>query len=118
MAAIAAVFQRHTHVETQRRLKAAVEAELQRRSPGASVGASRVRVLAVRSGLVRLEIATRHGKRGERLEACPVCGGKASKVRNRTLRGGSVLVGLRCKACGYRSGAEPKVPARYVFHKR
>jgi ssDNA-binding Zn-finger/Zn-ribbon topoisomerase 1 len=52
------------------------------------------------------------------VEECPVCRGKLRRLRNRTLRGGTVLVGLRCPECGYNSGRELEVPTKYVFHRR
>lgn len=118
VAAIASVFARHDRVETQRRLRALVAHELARRRGAASVGGERVRLLAIRSGLVRLETRTKTSDGIEGLEACPVCKGKLRRVRNRTLTGGRVLVGLRCPACGYRTGRDLEVPTKYVFHRR
>lgn len=118
VAAIAAVFARFDKVETQRKLRELVEAELRRRRPGARVAGPRVRVLAVRSGIVRLEMRYREGDGLEGVEACPVCGAKVRRVKNRTLTGGQVLVGLKCAACGYKTGRELEIPAKYVFHRR
>jgi hypothetical protein len=118
VAAIASVFARFEKVETQRKLRELVEQELRRRKPGARVAGPRIRVLAVRSGLVRLEMRYREGDGLEGLEACPVCQGKVKRVKNRTLSGGQVLVGLRCPQCGYKTGRELETPARYVFHRR
>lgn len=119
VAAIAAVFQKHEKVETQRRLREAVQKELQRLRPGAKVGGPRVRLLAARSGIVRVE--TSRAKVGDGIKGvhdCPVCQHKLRKVRNRTLAGGQVLIGLRCPRCGYKSGQRIAVPTRYVFHRR
>jgi hypothetical protein len=117
VAAIAAVFGRHERVETQHKLRALVQEELARRRPGAKVSGSRVRLLAIRSGIVQLETRTKEGDDIKGLEACPVCKGKLRRVRNRTLKGGVVLVGLKCPACGYKTGRTLEVPTKYVFHK-
>lgn len=118
VAALATVFARHDKVETQRRLREMVAKELARRRPGARVSGERARVLAVRSGLVRLETRTKVGDGIQGVTQCPVCGAKVRKVRNRTLTGGQVLVGLRCSSCGYRAGQKLAVPTKYVFHRR
>lgn len=118
VAALAAVFARHDKVETQRRLRELVAKELGRRRPGARVSGERARALAVRAGLVRLEMRTKAGDGIQGVSQCPVCGGKLRKVRNRTLSGGQVLVGLRCAACGYRAGQRIAVPTKYTFHRR
>lgn len=118
MAALATVFAGRERVETQRRLRELVERELGRRRPGARVGGERVRLLALRSGLVRVETRTKTRDGIGGIERCPVCAARLRKVRNRTLRGGQVLVGLRCSTCGYRTGRSLEVPSRYVFHRR
>ncbi|HEV8359989.1 MAG TPA: hypothetical protein VGR28_05995 [Candidatus Thermoplasmatota archaeon] len=118
VAAITVVFSRFEKVETQHRLKDLVTKELARRRPGAKVAGARVRLLAIRSGLVRMETRTREGDGIEGLEACPVCAAKLRRVRNRTLTGGQVLVGLKCPVCGYKTGRVLEVPSRYVFHRR
>ncbi|MCA1813795.1 MAG: hypothetical protein LC624_07575 [Halobacteriales archaeon] len=118
VAAVASVFAKRDKVETQHRLRRFVEEELQRRKPGAKVSGSRARVLALRSGLVRLELRTKTMPGQEEAEQCPACKGKLRRLRNRTLKGGTVLVGLRCPECGYKSGRDLEVPTKYVFHRR
>jgi hypothetical protein len=118
VAALASVFARYERVETQHRLRRLVAEELAKRRDAAKVSGPRVRLLAIRSGLVRMETRTKTSDGIERLEACPVCRARLRRVRNRTLRGGVVLVGLRCVQCGYKTGRELEVPTRYVFHRR
>lgn len=117
VAALAAVFARVERVETQRKLRDLVAKELARKRPGAKgVSGQRVRLLAIRARLVRVETRTKVGDGADAAKGCPVCQGKLRKVRNRTLTGGQVLVGLRCPLCGYRAGAKLAVPTKYVFH--
>lgn len=117
VAALASVFAKREKVETQHRLRAMVAQELERKRPGARVSGERVRLLAIRSGLVRMETRTKTSDAIDDLEVCPVCKGKLRRVRNRTLSGGRVLVGLKCAACGYKTGRQLEVPTRYVFHR-
>jgi DNA-directed RNA polymerase subunit RPC12/RpoP len=118
VAAIAVVFSKRDKVETQRRLAQAVTAELARRKPGARVGGARARQLAIRSGIARVEMRLKEADGIDKVAACPVCGSKVRRVRNRTLSGGSVLTGLRCSECGWKSGRKLQLPSKYVFHRR
>lgn len=118
VAALAVVFARFDKVETQHRLRKLVAEELARRKRPATVSGSRVRLLAIRAGLVHMETRTKEGDGIDGRKECPVCRARLRRVQNRTLTGGRVLVGLRCAACGYRTGRKLEVPTRYVFHRR
>jgi len=61
-----------------------------------------------------VEIGTKEvGRRPTR--ACPACGSRLRRVRNRTLYGGTVPVGFRCTSCSYATGNTASVPTKYVF---
>jgi len=78
-----------------------------------TISMERTRVLAARSGFVKIGVKKRYEKRtGER---CPVCRSALRDVRNRSLTGGEVVVGHRCTLCGYRS-KKNQGPLQYSFH--
>src|SRR5438445_10779849 len=79
-------------VESQRRLKALVEKDLKGEEKY-RVGEPRLRVLAIESGLVDLEIHCRDTTEMRQLVRCPVCGNRLKKVRNMTGFGGTVTIG-------------------------
>ena len=111
------VFSTRPVVDSQRRLKALVEKDL-KGDERYRVGEPRLRVLAIESGLVDLEIHTRDTAEMRSLVKCPVCGYRLKKVRNMTVFGGTVTLGYRCERCKYRTGLKRRVPTRYVFTRR
>jgi len=113
-AAIARVFQTRHQVTSQRALKALVEKDLAGREKF-RVGEGRVRLLAIDSGLIALEIHTREAEEKRALTKCPVCGTRVKRLRNMTVFGGTVTLGFRCPKCGYWSGLRRRVPILYVF---
>jgi hypothetical protein len=102
-------------VASQTRLAELVNAELGGKR---NVTAERIRVLAVRSGLVALTIRTRVLGETPELERCPVCRGKLRRTTNRTLTGTTASTGYKCTRCPWWTGREMRVPQHYVFAAR
>ena len=111
------VFSTRQIVDSQRRLKQLVERDL-KGDEKYRVGEPRLRVLAIESGLVNLEIRCRDTEEMRSLVRCPVCGERLKKVRNMTVFGGTVTLGYRCERCRYWTGLRRRVPTRYVFTRR
>src|SRR5437764_12633155 len=107
------VFSTRPVVESQRRLKALVEKDL-KGDERYRVGEPRLRVLAIESGLVDLEIHTRDTAEMRSLVKCPACGQRLTQARNMTVVGGTAARGSRCERCQCRSGLERRSPRRYV----
>src|SRR2546428_10972195 len=82
------VFSTRPMVDSQRRLKQLVEKDL-KGDEKYRVGEPRLRVLAIDSGLVDLEIRCRDTEEMRSLIKCPVCGARLKKVRNMTVYGGT-----------------------------
>ena len=111
------IFSTRAMVDSQRRLKALVEKDM-KGDEKYRVGEPRLRVLAIESGLVNLEIRCRDTPEMRSLVKCPVCGERLKKVRNMTVYGGTVTLGYRCERCKYWTGLKRRVPTRYVFTRR
>ena len=104
-------------VDSQRKLKQLVDKDL-KGDEKYRVGEPRLRLLAIESGLVNLEIRCRDTQEMRSLVRCPVCGERLKKVRNMTVFGGTVTLGYRCGRCKYWTGLRRRVPTRYVFTRR
>jgi hypothetical protein len=104
-------------VDSQRKLKQLVEKDL-KGDDKFRVGEPRLRILAIESGLVNLEIRCRDTPEMRSLIKCPVCGNRLRKVRNMTVFGGTVTLGYRCDRCKYWTGLKRRVPTRYIFTRR
>ena len=114
---LARVFATRHEVPSQRKLKALVEKDL-KGDERYRVGEPRLRLIAINSGLVDLEIRCRDTPKMRSLVKCPVCGERLKKVRNMTVFGGTVTLGYRCDRCKYWTGLKRRVPTRYIFTRR
>lgn len=116
VAAVVQVILAEGTVSSQKRLAELVNARLKKR--GFHVTATRIRVLAIRSGLVGIDVRTRRGGDAPDLEKCPVCHARLKRTSNRTLAGTSTLTGYKCTRCSWWTGRSMRVPTHYVFHAR
>jgi hypothetical protein len=120
LTAIQRVISRHHTITSQGLLKKKVEDELRTLDKKYRVGGSRLRKLALKSKYFHLEIdykqppepVTKEGEKAKqekgrrkklkkkpvesKLKACPVCGSKVKKIKNKTLKGGFITTGYRC----------------------
>ena len=104
-------------VTSQRQLKRLVERDL-KGDEMYRVGGRRLRLAAIDSGLVDLEIHTRETVEKRAQIKCPVCAARLRKVRNMTVFGGTVTLGYRCDRCRYWTGLRKRVPTRYIFTRK
>lgn len=112
------VFQKHSTVFSQRKLKMFVEKELFTKKKQFHVSEARLRILVLLHGLAQVEIHTKDGDPHKILHKCPVCSGSLQRVKNRTIYGGEVTLQFTCMQCGYWTGKKKKVPTLYVFHRK
>ncbi len=115
--ALARVLTARHQVTSQRQLKRLVERDL-KGDEKYRVGARRLRLAAIDSGLAALEIHTRETVERKAQVKCPVCGARLRKVRNMTVFGGTVTLGYRCDRCRYWTGLRKRVPTRYIFTRK
>lgn len=107
-------------VASQKRLAQLVNRQLAKRTSGPryNVGGERVRVLAVKSGLVSVAMRVRVDGPTPELERCPVCRSKLKRTANRTLTGATAQTGYKCSKCPWWTGRELRIPNHYVFQAR
>jgi transposase-like protein len=114
--AISDVLREHGAITSQRLFAEFVREKLQRMDPAYAVTEERVRIMAIQSGLVKVEVESRDSGIKTKMGRCPVCGSRMRKVRNETIYGGSVILGYRCTSCPYSMGTTKKIPTKYIFH--
>jgi len=114
--AIRSVLEKFRTVPSQHALHELILKELQTQKDQFGVSESRVRDLALKSGVVNIEIHSREGDPHKPLTRCPVCHHAVKRVKNLTIWGGEVTIEYRCPHCGYWTGKKKRIPTRYVFH--
>lgn len=110
------VLKKYRTVPSQCKFKKLVEKEFKTKKKQFHVSESRLRLIALKSGLINIEIHSREGDPHKLLARCPVCENPLRRVKNLTLYGGEVTIEYRCSSCGYWTGKKKRVPTRYVFH--
>lgn len=103
-------------VASQTRLAQLVNKQLARR--GMRVTGERVRVLAVKSGLVGVTMRARTDGATPEMERCPVCRSRLKRTANRTLTGTTTQTGYKCSKCPWWTGRDLRIPSHYVFQAR
>ena len=116
IAALRRVMNKAHIVQTQNQLKKLVLDELHKKNTSYSLTPTRLRLLALNSSFVKIEIHSREGNPKKSLHRCPVCHHRLKQVKNLTIWGGVVTIELQCPHCGYWTGKKKQIPTRYVFH--
>jgi hypothetical protein len=88
---------------------------LRRDEPLAVLGGPRLRRLLIDVPGVRMSVRFTERATARPLVACPVCGSPLAPIHNRTLTGGTVVLGQRCTRCDYWTHGVRRVPVRYLF---
>lgn len=116
--AIVSVLLRNRTVVSQREICQLVTEQLNRNAEVPyRVSGNRIRRLSLERGLVSLDIEYRESE-SEMPETCPVCGRKLEPVMNSTLEGGSAVIAMRCRSCGYSASARSSIPSKYTFNMK
>ncbi len=102
-------------VNSQIKLKELVERDLQETDKDYRVGPRRLRVLALGSDHVRVDIHCRESDIIKKMSRCPVCDHNLKVVKNKTVFDGIVTIGHECTHCSYWTGKKRRIPTRYVF---
>jgi hypothetical protein len=100
---------------SQSEFREALLRQLRRDEPLAAIGGARLRRLLVGVPGVRLTVRYTEREDPRPLMHCPVCGSDLAPIRNRTLAGGTVVLGQKCTRCEYWTHRLRRVPVRYVF---
>jgi hypothetical protein len=88
---------------------------LRRDEPLAVLGGARLRRLLLDVPGVRMTVRFTERATSRPLVACPICSSPLVPIHNRTLTGGTVVLGQRCTRCDYWTHGTRRVPVRYLF---
>jgi hypothetical protein len=98
---------------SQQQFVSALVGALRRDDPLAVVSGRRLRPLLIGLSGIRLRVSYTEREDPRPLASCPVCDSPLRPIRNRTLSGASVVLGLRCTRCDYWTHRIRRVPTRY-----
>ncbi len=107
------VLKRNSYLPSLKKLRDEVANELQKIDKYYHISMRRMRIIAARSGFVRVEVKKGKGKLGGK--NCPVCGNRMKPIKSISLLGEKVVLGYKCNLCGY-NGKIDEMPVKYEFH--
>ncbi|HEV8050351.1 MAG TPA: hypothetical protein VGP88_07135 [Thermoplasmata archaeon] len=105
------------HYPSQAAFLRAFRPALRAEDPSMRISGPRLRSLLVETQGVRLLVRFRERSDEPPPSSCPVCAGPLLPIRNRTLTGEVVALGLRCLRCGYWMHRRRRVPVRYTIQR-
>jgi len=105
------------HYSSQSAFLRAFRPALHAEDPTMRIAGPRLRSLLVETPGVRLLVRYTELADPRPPGACPVCAGPLRPIRNRTLTGEVVALGLRCPRCGYWMHRRRRVPVRYSIQR-
>jgi hypothetical protein len=113
--AIQKVLKKAHCIQSQSLLKTLVMKEMNKKNENYGLSPKRLRILALDSKHISIDIHSREGNPKKILKGCPVCDHPLKKVKNLTIWGGVVTLEYRCPYCGYWTGKKKRIPTRYIF---
>jgi len=102
-------------IHSQTKMQTLLIDQLTKSNPNYHLSGTRMRRIAARAKNVVLEIRCRTAKQNFKGSICPVCGAEMKATKNKTLYNWDVVVGAKCRTCGYWTGTQKRVPIRYIF---
>ena len=75
----------------------------------------RVKELVIKIPNVGIKAKTKKVPKITKLDKCPVCDKKVSKIYGKNLLNNKIHIGYICKRCGYTTDLESFTPMKYVF---
>jgi hypothetical protein len=75
----------------------------------------RVKELVIKIPNIEIKAKTKKIPKMTKLEKCPVCYKKVSKIYGKNLLNKKIHIGYICKRCGYTTDLESFTPMKYLF---
>lgn len=112
---ISEVLRRRFKVESQEELAQLVLNLLKKEDKNYTVSPTRVKRVALLIPEIEVKAKTKKTVRMQKIEACPICESGIEEVRVKNLVNKDIVIGYRCKKCGYQSDLEAFMPMKYIF---
>jgi hypothetical protein len=75
----------------------------------------RVKELVIKIPNIGIKAKTKKIPKMTKLDKCPVCDKKVSKIYGKNLLNKKIHIGYVCKRCGYTTDLESFIPMKYIF---
>jgi len=113
--AVLEVLKRRLKVESQEELAELVLKLLRKEDKSYTLSPTRVKRIALLLPEIEVKAKTKKAVKMQKIEACPICESEIEEVKVKNLLNKEIVVGYRCKKCGYQSDLEAFMPMKYIF---
>ncbi|MEM7826042.1 MAG: hypothetical protein QW451_00200 [Candidatus Aenigmatarchaeota archaeon] len=113
--AVLEVLKRRLKVESQEELAELVLKLLRKEDKSYTLSPTRVKRIALLLPEIEVKAKTKKAVKMQKIEACPICESEIEEVKVKNLLNREIVVGYRCKKCGYQSDLEAFMPMKYIF---
>ena len=109
------VMRRRGVVQSQEDLCGIVLEKLRKYDKTYVLSPRRTKTLVIKIPNIEIKAKTKKMPRMTRLEKCPVCRRKVSKIHGKNLLNKKIHIGYVCERCGYTTDLEAFMPMKYIF---
>jgi len=109
------VMRRRGVVQSQEDLCAIVLKKLRKYDKSYVLSPRRTKNLVIKIPNIGIKAKTKRIPRMTKLERCPVCDKKVSKIHGKNLLNKKIHIGYICKRCGYTTDLEAFMPMKFLF---
>jgi hypothetical protein len=102
-------------VQSQEDLCAIVLEKLRKYDKAYVISPRRIKDLVIKIPNIEIKAKTKHMPKMSKLEICPVCDKKVSKIYGKNLLNKKIHIGYICRRCGYTTDLEAFMPMKYIF---
>jgi hypothetical protein len=109
------VMSRRGVVQSQEDLCAIVLEKLRKYDKAYVLSPRRTKNIVIKIPNIEIKAKTKRIPRMSKLETCPICDKKVSKIYGKNLLNKKIHIGYVCKRCGYTTDLEAFMPMKYIF---
>ena len=109
------VLRRRGVVQSQEDLCVIVLEKLRKYDKTYVLSPRRTKNLVIKIPNVEIKAKTKRVPKMTKLERCPVCNKKVSKIHGKNLLNKKIHIGYVCERCGYTTDLEAFMPMKYIF---
>ena len=109
------VLKRRGVVQSQEDLSAIVLEKLRTYDKDYVLSPRRTKNLVIKIPNIEIKAKTKRVPKMTKLERCPICDKKVSKIYGKNLLNKRIHIGYICNRCGYTTDLESFIPMKYIF---
>jgi|YelNatPaOPRAMG01_1025707.scaffolds.fasta_scaffold24103_2 hypothetical protein len=113
--AVKEILKTRLKVESQEELCRLVLRRLKKENKDYTLSPIRVKRVALEIPEVEVKAKTKKALKMQKIERCPICDSEIEEIRVRNLLNKEIVIGYKCKKCGYESDLEAFMPMKYIF---